>query len=102
MKMISSRIDDFNEIKDCMARHAVYNDSDIIILEGDSLKLLQEMPSKKVSLLLTDPPYHSTKKDNILGDTVHPLLPCRHASPYSACRHPEPVPCRPGPLHLAC
>lgn len=69
MKMISGRIDDFNEIKDCMARHAVYSDSDIVILEGDSLKLLQEMPSKKISLLLTDPPYHSTKKDNILGDT---------------------------------
>jgi len=27
------------------------------------------MPSKSVSLILTDPPYHATKKQNIYGDT---------------------------------
>jgi site-specific DNA-methyltransferase (adenine-specific) len=27
------------------------------------------MPSQSVSLILTDPPYHSTKKQNIYGDT---------------------------------
>ncbi|MGH7144039.1 MAG: DNA methyltransferase [Planctomycetota bacterium] len=27
------------------------------------------MPAASVSLILTDPPYHSTKKSNIYGDT---------------------------------
>jgi adenine-specific DNA-methyltransferase len=28
------------------------------------------MPSHTISLILTDPPYHATKKDNIYGDTA--------------------------------
>ncbi len=30
--------------------------------------LCQLIPDKSVSLILTDPPYHSTKKDNIVND----------------------------------
>ena len=35
---------------------------------GDSLALLYAVPDASVSLVLTDPPYHSTKKANIYGD----------------------------------
>jgi len=38
------------------------------VAEGDSLKLLRRLPDACVSLVLTDPPYHSTKKANIYGD----------------------------------
>jgi len=39
-----------------------------IVARGDSLQLLKLVPSASVSLILTDPPYHSTKKANIYGD----------------------------------
>ncbi|HEV2200632.1 MAG TPA: DNA methyltransferase [Bryobacteraceae bacterium] len=32
--------------------------------------MLPHIPSHSISLVLTDPPYHSTKKDNIYGDTA--------------------------------
>ncbi len=35
---------------------------------GDSLELLKSIPDSSVGLILTDPPYHSTKKENIYGD----------------------------------
>ena len=38
------------------------------VARGDSLQLLQHLPDASVSLVLTDPPYHSTKKANIYGD----------------------------------
>ena len=39
-----------------------------IVIKGDSLLNLKLMPDNSVSLILTDPPYHSTKKDNITND----------------------------------
>ncbi len=42
---------------------------DHIILQGDSLELLKRIPDRSISLILTDPPYHSTKKRSIAGDT---------------------------------
>lgn len=47
--------------------HSVNGDS--LIVKGDSLKVLKLIPDNSISLILTDPPYHSTKKKNILGDT---------------------------------
>jgi adenine-specific DNA-methyltransferase len=38
------------------------------VAQGDSLPLLRLVPTASVSLVLTDPPYHSTKKANIYGD----------------------------------
>lgn len=35
---------------------------------GDSLELLRTIPDRSISLILTDPPYHVTKKKNIYGD----------------------------------
>lgn len=40
-----------------------------LVVEGDSLPLLRKIPSGTVSLVLTDPPYHATKKHNIFNDT---------------------------------
>ena len=40
-----------------------------VLLRGDCLEELKRIPSRSVSLILTDPPYHSTKKKNIYGDT---------------------------------
>lgn len=42
---------------------------DCVIAEGDSLELLRRLPDQSVSLIVTDPPYHTTKKENIYGDT---------------------------------
>lgn len=41
-----------------------------IVAEGDSLALLRSLPPQSISLILTDPPYHATKKQNIYGDTA--------------------------------
>jgi site-specific DNA-methyltransferase (adenine-specific) len=35
---------------------------------ADSLELLKAIPDHSISLILTDPPYHVTKKKNIYGD----------------------------------
>ena len=42
---------------------------DVAVVEGDSLELMKKIPSHSISLILTDPPYHSTNKKNITGDT---------------------------------
>lgn len=39
-----------------------------IYANGDSLALMKEIPDHSISLILTDPPYHSTKKANIVND----------------------------------
>lgn len=43
-------------------------DDKAVVVLGDSLEQLRKMPDNSVSLILTDPPYHSTKKANISGD----------------------------------
>jgi len=40
-----------------------------MLIAGDSLALIRLIPDKSISLILTDPPYHATKKKNIYGDT---------------------------------
>ena len=46
-----------------------YNTDESILVNGDSLELLKKIPDHSIALILTDPPYHSTKKRNIVGDT---------------------------------
>ena len=41
-----------------------------ILLNADSLEEMKKIPDHCISLILTDPPYHSTKKKNITGDTA--------------------------------
>lgn len=45
-----------------------YEDRMSIVINEDALEALKLIPDKSVSLILTDPPYHSTKKENIIND----------------------------------
>lgn len=66
---MSDIIDQFKLIETSLSASLVYSTDAAIIAEGDSIELLRLMPPKSVSLILTDPPYHCTKKKNIHGDT---------------------------------
>ena len=48
---------------------SVYHSREALIVQGDSLKLLEAIPSNVVSLILTDPPCPNAKKKSIVGDT---------------------------------
>lgn len=58
----------FNKIKKS-SWNEIYANKNVISIEGDSLEMLKKIPDHSISLILTDPPYHSTKKKNIVGDT---------------------------------
>lgn len=64
------RISDFNTIKETLFDSLRLESPRALVSEGDSLELLKNLPDKSISLILTDPPYHTTKKDNIHGDTA--------------------------------
>lgn len=61
---------DLDRIKASLSTHIRYADSNAVVAKGDSLMMLRAMPTNSVSLILTDPPYHTTKKGNIYGDTA--------------------------------
>ncbi len=65
-----SRKKDFNKIAESLTDNIEYQSSDALLSFGDAIKLLKKIPSQSVSLILTDPPYHSTKKKNIKNDTA--------------------------------
>lgn len=46
-----------------------YSDIDTLFLTGDALEVMKGIPDHSIALILTDPPYHTTKKKNISGDT---------------------------------
>lgn len=46
-----------------------FENTNSVLLRGDCLQRIKDIPDRSVSLILTDPPYHSTKKKNIYGDT---------------------------------
>lgn len=60
---------DFQNITNAIEDTIVTRSPNAILAAGDSLEIIRQIPSQSVSLILTDPPYHSTKKDNIVGDT---------------------------------
>lgn len=68
-KTMNSRTQAFESIKAAIAPQLKLASSNALVAEGDSLTLLRQLPSHSVSLILTDPPYHATKKQNIYGDT---------------------------------
>lgn len=63
------REQDFTKIQDAIRKESLLSDSNAVVAKGDSLQLLRKLPNHCVSLILTDPPYHATKKQNIYGDT---------------------------------
>lgn len=58
----------FNDIKEKFNGVDLGVDDSVLIC-GDSLELIRQIPDHSIALILTDPPYHSTKKKNIVGDT---------------------------------
>lgn len=66
----SLREQDFRRIKQAVSVSLRASTPSAILSEGDSLALLRMIPRHSISLILTDPPYHATKKDNIYGDTA--------------------------------
>lgn len=63
-----SRIKDFQNIKEAISSHALFVDDNSIVINADSINALKLIPDHTISLILTDPPYHSTKKSNIIND----------------------------------
>lgn len=60
----------FTTIAQALGEHVKLQTANAIAVEGDSLEMIKLIPNESVSLILTDPPYHSTKKDNIKNDTA--------------------------------
>jgi adenine-specific DNA-methyltransferase len=63
------REQDFQKIKIALTSATRAFSRNALVVEGDSLELLRRLPEHSISVILTDPPYHSTKKRNIYGDT---------------------------------
>ena len=58
----------YNRLCDSLIDDIKFQTPQTAIVHGDSLEVLKRLPSHTVDLVLTDPPYHSTKKANIYGD----------------------------------
>jgi adenine-specific DNA-methyltransferase len=67
---VLDRSRDFAAIRASLAGVIGFEHDEALLAVGDSLENLKKIPDHSVSLILTDPPYHSTKKDNIHGDTA--------------------------------
>ena len=67
---MSSRENDFASIAAAIKPDLLLSSSLALVAQGDSLAILRRIPSHSISLILTDPPYHATKKQNIYGDTA--------------------------------
>ena len=67
---MNSRAEDFKAIIASLKKSLHTQTENAVVAHGDSLELLRNMPDNSVSLILTDPPYHATKKKNIYGDTI--------------------------------
>ena len=67
---MSNRKLDFQNIEIALGESVRASSTQAMLVEGDSLALLRQIPGQSISLILTDPPYHSTKKQNIYGDTA--------------------------------
>lgn len=64
------RAEQFKQIAKSIGKASAFLTENALVGKGDSLDLLKLVPDQSVSLILTDPPYHSTKKDNITNDTA--------------------------------
>ncbi|MFR9730390.1 DNA-methyltransferase [Saccharopolyspora sp. MS10] len=65
---MTNRAADLAKIRQALDFAIADENNNAIITQGDSLDQLKFLPDSSVSLILTDPPYHSTKKANIRGD----------------------------------
>ncbi len=67
---MNTRQQDFEAIIGAIRPRLIFASNNVVVGHGDSLEQLRLLPQHSVSLILTDPPYHSTKKSNIYGDTA--------------------------------
>ena len=58
---MSNRELDFQNIEIALGESVRASSMQAMLVEGDSLALLRQIPGQSISLILTDPPYHSTK-----------------------------------------
>jgi site-specific DNA-methyltransferase (adenine-specific) len=61
---------EFRAVMRGVSRWSAYKGADYGVVAGDSLEVLRAVPDHSVGLILTDPPYHTTKKKNIVNDTA--------------------------------
>ncbi len=59
----------FNKIQKSIKKYLYASLDDLLLGYGDSLEVIKSLPNDSIDLVLTDPPYHSTKKKNIYGDS---------------------------------
>jgi adenine-specific DNA-methyltransferase len=64
-----TRAQDFAKIHKAISNYVKFSIPNGLLIQGDSLEILKKFPDRSVSLIFTDPPYHTTKKRNIYGDT---------------------------------
>lgn len=64
------RNQEFEAISTALKNNIAYQSNNATLISGDCLEILKSIPDKSISLILTDPPYHSTKKKNITNDTA--------------------------------
>lgn len=70
MSNIGQREAQFANIVNAFINKTSFSNESALVIHGDSLEKLKRIPDQTISLILTDPPYHSTKKDNITNDTA--------------------------------
>lgn len=59
----------FVKIRGALQASEAFSSDALSLSSGDALACLPMIPTATVDLVLVDPPYHSTKKDNIYGDS---------------------------------
>ena len=65
---MTDRATDFEAIRQALGPAVADETASSMVVAGDSLPQLRKLPDASVSLILSDPPYHSTKKANIAND----------------------------------
>lgn len=66
---LTNRAEDLDRIRRALGGAVADETANSLVVIGDSLEHLRCLPDSCVSLILTDPPYHSTKKPSIYGDS---------------------------------
>lgn len=66
---MNKREQDFSNIIKSLSDSKRIEIENAVVFGGDSLSIIRKIPDHSISLILTDPPYHATKKQNIYGDT---------------------------------
>ena len=67
---VTDRAEDLKSIRSAVVESLADETAEALVCFGDSLEVLRRLPDQTVSLIVTDPPYHTTKKSNIQNDTA--------------------------------